>query len=158
MVYVSLALYIAGLCITGPRYRWSICQWPYISLVYVSLALYIAGLCITGPIYRWSMYLTLLLLFSSACTDRRRGGTQLSVSSKAGGLEDGHPLSSEGSPIYRWPMCHWPMCHWSYVSLVLCVSGPMCQWSYVSLTYVSMALCVTVTYATGTMCHWPYCG
>ena len=41
--------------------------------------------------------LTLLfLLFSSACTDRRRGGTQLSVSSKAGGLEKGHPLSSEG--------------------------------------------------------------
>ena len=41
-------------------------------------------------------HLTLLLLFSSACTDRRRGGTQLSVSSKVGGLEKGHPLSSEG--------------------------------------------------------------
>ena len=51
--------------------------------------------------------LTLLLLFSSACTDRRRGETQLSVSSKAGGLEKGHPLSSEGvchdvAPSFSW--------------------------------------------------------
>ena len=59
----------------------------------------------------------LLLLFSSACTDRCRGGggkeggggggTQLSVSSKAGGLEKGHPLSSEGvshgvAPSFSW--------------------------------------------------------
>ena len=47
------------------------------------------------------------LLFSSACTDRHRGGTQLSVSSKAGGLEKGHPLSSEGvcygvAPSFSW--------------------------------------------------------
>ena len=38
----------------------------------------------------------LLLLFSSSFTDRCRGGTQLSVSSKVGGLDKGHPLSSEG--------------------------------------------------------------
>ena len=49
----------------------------------------------------------LTLLFSSACTDRRRGGTQLSVSSKVGGLEKGHPLSSEGvchgvAPSFSW--------------------------------------------------------
>ena len=36
------------------------------------------------------------LRFSSACTGRRRGKIQLSVSSKVGGLERGHPLSSEG--------------------------------------------------------------
>ena len=52
-----------------------------------------------------STYFT--LLFSSACTDRRRGGTQLSVSSKVGGLEKGHPLSSEGvchgvAPSFSW--------------------------------------------------------
>ena len=51
--------------------------------------------------------LTLLLLFSSACTDRRRGGTQLSVSSKVGGLEKGYPLSSEDvcygvAPSFSW--------------------------------------------------------
>ena len=39
---------------------------------------------------------TLLLLFSSACTDRCRGATQLSVSSKVDDLDKGHPLSSEG--------------------------------------------------------------
>ena len=41
-------------------------------------------------------YVTYFLLFSSACTDSRRGGTQLSVSSKVGGLEKGHPLNFEG--------------------------------------------------------------
>ena len=51
--------------------------------------------------------LTFTLLFSSACTNRRRGGTQLSVSSKVGGLEKGHPLSSEGvchgvAPSFSW--------------------------------------------------------
>ena len=49
----------------------------------------------------------ILLLFSSACTDRRRGGTQLSVSSKVGGLEKGHPLNFEGvchevAPSFSW--------------------------------------------------------
>ena len=52
-------------------------------------------------------HLLTFLLFSSACTDRRHGGTQLSVSSKAGGLEKGHPLSSEGvchgvAPSFSW--------------------------------------------------------
>ena len=51
--------------------------------------------------------LTLLLLFSSACTNRRLGGTQLSVSSKVGGLEKGHPLNFEGvchgvAPSFSW--------------------------------------------------------
>ena len=51
--------------------------------------------------------LTFTVTFSSSCTGRRRGGTQLSVSSKAGGLEEGHPLSSEGvchgvAPSFSW--------------------------------------------------------
>ena len=51
--------------------------------------------------------LTLLLLFSSACTGRRRGEKQLSVSSKVGGLQKGHPLSFEGvyhgvAPSFSW--------------------------------------------------------
>ena len=46
-------------------------------------------------------------------TDRRRGGTQLSVSSKAGGLEKGRPLSSEGvchgaAPSFSWPSSRSP--------------------------------------------------
>ena len=50
---------------------------------------------------------TFTLLFSSACTDRHRGGTQLSVSSKVDCLEKGHPLSSEGvcygvAPSFSW--------------------------------------------------------
>ena len=53
------------------------------------------------------LLLLYFLLFSSTCTDGRRGGTQLSVSSKAGGLEKGHPLSSEGvchgvAPSFSW--------------------------------------------------------
>ena len=65
------------------------------------------------------LLLLLFLFFSSACTGRRRGGVggwgvgvggggaQLSVSSKAGGLEKGHPLSSEGvchgvAPSFSW--------------------------------------------------------
>ena len=50
------------------------------------------------PIRGWltDLFTYFTLLFSSACTDRRRGGTQLSVSSKVGGLEKGHTLSSEG--------------------------------------------------------------
>ena len=60
----------------------------------------------TGQIHH-AACLLYFLLFSSACTDRHRGGTQLSVSSKAGGLEKGHPLSSEGvcygvAPSFSW--------------------------------------------------------
>ena len=52
-------------------------------------------------------FLLFFLLFSSAFIGRRRGGTQLSVSSKVGGLEKGHPLSSEGvchgvAPSFSW--------------------------------------------------------
>ena len=54
-----------------------------------------------------SLILYFTLLFSSACTNRRRGGTQLSVSSKVGGLEKGHPLNFEGvchgvAPSFSW--------------------------------------------------------
>ena len=57
--------------------------------------------------FQWTTTNLTYLLFSSACTDRRRGGTQLSVSSKAGGLEKGHTLSSEGvchgvAPSFSW--------------------------------------------------------
>ena len=52
------------------------------------------------------------LLFSSAC-DRCHGGTQLSVSSKVGGLDNGHPLSSEGfcygvAPSFSWSFSRSP--------------------------------------------------
>ena len=67
---------------------------------------------------------TLLLLFSSACTGRRRGETQLSVSSKAGGLEKGHPLSSEGvchgvAPSFSWSSSGSP----ARVLGVVCLEG-----------------------------------
>ena len=67
---------------------------------------------------------TLLLLFSSACTDRCRGGTQMSVSSKVGGLDKGHPLSSEGvcygvAPSFSWSSSRSP----TGVLSVLCLEG-----------------------------------
>ena len=65
----------------------------------------------------------LLLLFSSACTGMRRGGTHLSVSSKAGGLEKGHPLSSEG-------VCHGVAPSGSPVRVlgVVCPEGRLVYW------------------------------
>ena len=65
------------------------------------------GICMTRIGLLIAESITYFYFFSSACTDRRRGGTQLSVSSKVGGLEKGHPLSSEGvchgvAPSFSW--------------------------------------------------------
>ena len=52
-------------------------------------------------------FLTLLYFFLPLVPIDVVGGTQLSVSSKAGGLEKGHPLNSEGvchgvAPSFSW--------------------------------------------------------
>ena len=79
---------------------------------------FVLGLLTFKYTQKSSQRLTLLLLFSSACTGRRRGGgggggrgIQLSVSSKGGGLEKGHPLNSEG-------VCHGVTASFSWTSSV----------------------------------------